>query len=211
MNYQDLDCGCDSPHGPLTWEMITESKDIDNTHSYTIARMMNFNQCIELHYYNGKATVEYGEKKEYNYWENEVDPCEWFRLDMKDKEIFDKLYKQFVEFGNKEFYWEYAPPSIVLAKLLGDGWNWVNYYDGSGYLESPIEEEFMEYDLQTHEYRLTRDSDQDFFPLNYYAPDGYDPKDFKPFEYMEKEMLEYLKNKESYSDIELQKEGIDYD
>lgn len=86
---------------------------------------------------------------------------------------------------------------IVPANSLGDGWNWVKYDDGSGHLESPSGEKFMGYDLCTNEYDIKYDNHYDFFPLSYYYVDGFDPKDFKPFEFMENEMKEYLylKNK----------------
>ena len=42
--------------------------------------------------------------------------------------------------------------------------------------------------------KRVKDSDYDFFPLSYYYGDGVNPKDFKPFEYMEEEVLtKYLK------------------
>ena len=75
------------------------------------------------------------------------------------------------------------------ATLLPKGWIWKMYYDGSGCLLSPEKKEFMIYDLETNEYKFDKDSDYDFFPLSYYYGDGVDPKDFKPFEYMEKEIL----------------------
>ena len=74
--------------------------------------------------------------------------------------------------------------SFVPATLLPKGWIWKMYYDGSGCLLSPEKKEFMIYDLE------------DFFPLSYYYGDGVDPKDFKPFEYMEEEILtKYLHQK----------------
>ena len=84
--------------------------------------------------------------------------------------------------------------SFVPATLLPKGWIWKMYYDGSGCLLSPERKEFMIYDLETNEYKFDKDSDYDFFPLSYYYGDGVDPKDFKPFEYMEEEILtKYLK------------------
>lgn len=81
---------------------------------------------------------------------------------------------------------------IVPAQKLGDGWNWHKYDDGSGHLESPEGKEYMSYDLQTNEYQVNRNSSYDFFPLNYYYADGVDPKEFKPFEYMEDKMIDYV-------------------
>ena len=84
--------------------------------------------------------------------------------------------------------------SFVPATLLPKGWTWKRYYDGSGCLLSPEQKEFMIYDLETNEYKFDKDSDYDFFPLSYYYGDGVNPKDFKPFEYMEEEVLtKYLK------------------
>lgn len=84
------------------------------------------------------------------------------------------------------------------AKKLGDGWKWVKYDDGSGYLESPDGKEYMSYDLQTNEYKIYGDSRHyNFFPLSYYYADGLDPKEFEPFEYMEEEMLDYVLPREN--------------
>lgn len=74
------------------------------------------------------------------------------------------------------------------AKYLPDGWYWIKYNDGSGCLRSPEGEEYMSYDLSTHEYQVTRDSHCDFFPLSYFYGDGVDISEFKPFEFMEKEL-----------------------
>lgn len=87
-------------------------------------------------------------------------------------------------------------PEIVPAQKLGDGWNWEKYYDGSGCLLSPDGKEYMHYDLQTNEYKVTRDSGYDFFPLSYYYADGIDPENFKPFEFMENEMIDYILSRE---------------
>lgn len=192
------------PNGPLTLEIITDLKDIDEMHSFTVARIINFNQSIELHYCKGVATIEYGKRIEYNYWENEIVSCNWFNLDIKNNAILDKLFCSFVEyFGNRKYYWEYAPPSIVPAKLLGDGWNWVKDHEGGGYLESPDDEKYMYFNLDTYEYKINNEIGWDFLPINYYYLDGYDLKDFDAFEYMEKEMLRYLKRKEQDFDIEV--------
>lgn len=81
---------------------------------------------------------------------------------------------------------------VVPAKKLGNGWNWYKYDDGSGYLESPDGKEYMLYDLCTNEYQETINSSYELFPLNYYYADGVDPDKFKPFEYMEDEMIKYI-------------------
>lgn len=76
------------------------------------------------------------------------------------------------------------------ATLLPKGWIWKKYYDGSGCLISPEKEEFMRYDLSTNEYLFNKNSkEHDLFPLSYYYGDGINPSKFRPFEYMEKEIL----------------------
>ncbi len=83
-------------HGFLNSETITKVKDIEIGNSYTLARVNNFGNCVELHYYsNGEAKVEYGYKYTHDYWENEIEDAEWFNLEMTDEEIQKKLYQLF--------------------------------------------------------------------------------------------------------------------
>ena len=88
-------------HGFLETDNITKVEDIKPNGSYTIARVMNFGNCIELHYYpDGTAEVECGYKHSHNYWESIVKEAPWFNLKMTDKEVSEKLYNIFEnEFG----------------------------------------------------------------------------------------------------------------
>ncbi len=104
---------------------------------------------------------------------------------LKLEEESDEEYEEFADYEEDDI-------TIVPAKKLGDGWNWYKYDDGSGYLQSPDGKEYMSYDLQTNEYQVTRNSQYDLFPLSYYYGDGIDPSEFKPFEYMEEEMIERI-------------------
>ena len=54
--------------------------------------------------------------------------------------------------------------TIIESKSL-EGWHWYKYDDGSGHLESPNKEEYMSYDLSTNEYKITKESDWELFPL----------------------------------------------
>ena len=92
---------------------------------------------------------------------------------------------------------------IIPATKLGEGWNWYKYSDGSGYLESPNNKHYMSYDLITNEYKSTPKSNYEFFPLDYYYADGVKPSEFKPFEFMEEEMLNYVLPKEKDEEISL--------
>ncbi len=84
----------------------------------------------------------------------------------------------------------------IPAKKLEEGWVWYKFFDNSGYLESPEGKRYMEYDLQTHEYKTTPNSNYEFFPLKYYYADGFEPEEFDPFSYMEDEMINYVLPKE---------------
>lgn len=89
-------------------------------------------------------------------------------------------------------------PAIIVPAETLKGWYWHKYNDGSGSLRSSNGNKYMSYDLSTNEYKETEEEKYyDFFPLSYYYIDGVNPKDFKPFKYMEKEVKKkyYLKEK----------------
>lgn len=92
---------------------------------------------------------------------------------------------------------------IVPATKLGQGWNWHKYSDASGYLESPDGKKYMDYDLFSHEY-IPEGDRWTYFPLKYFFEDGVEPSEFKPFEYMEDEMLQILERNKKREEINLQ-------
>lgn len=113
---------------------------------------------------------------------------------------------------NEDF--NFSNVKYIKTKLLPDGWYWEKYDDGSGCLKAPDGGEYMLYDLNTNEYRVTQGSSYDLFPLSHYYGDGIDPQKFNPFDYMEKEIrrtliktnimdkrLEILDNLKKYQDI----------
>lgn len=106
--------------------------------------------------------------------------------------VNEELENEITNRKNELYNNNYVNKKIVLAKQLGEGWNWHKYNDGSGHLESPNGDEYMLYDLQTNEYKETENSNYDFFPLSNYYADGIEPSKFDPFEYMENEMIKYL-------------------
>ena len=81
--------------------------------------------------------------------------------------------------------------TIIESKNLGEGWYWYKYDDGTGHLESPDKEKYMNYDLSTNEYKLTKESSWEVFPLSYYYADGAELDEFDPFQFMEQEILKY--------------------
>ena len=77
-------------------EIITHISELDNKHSYTIARVIENGKCIELHYNEGMVTLEYGIKVAEDMWENEINSnVEWFNLDLTDDEILENLNKEY--------------------------------------------------------------------------------------------------------------------
>lgn len=96
--YIDSDLTIDKipEHGFLDGDTLTKVKDIKEGNSYTVARIMNFGNCVELHYYpDGKAEVEYGYKYTHDYWESEIEEADWFNLNMTDEEVQEKIYQLF--------------------------------------------------------------------------------------------------------------------
>lgn len=69
-HYLDEDVPIDniSRQGIVEGEIITNIKNMSSDYSYTVARVMGYGYSVELHYNNGKATIEYGYKIKHDYW-----------------------------------------------------------------------------------------------------------------------------------------------
>lgn len=79
-------------------ETITSVADLDNERHFTVARVMQGGKCVELHYAQGEASLEYGIRVADDLWENEIDEdVEWFNLDLTDDEILEHLNKEYYE------------------------------------------------------------------------------------------------------------------
>lgn len=90
--------------GFIDAETLTSTKELDEENSFTVARILNFCHCVELHYYKGEATIEYGTKINYDCWENEIEDANWFDKKMSDEEVCNKLNELFKDyFGEEEF------------------------------------------------------------------------------------------------------------
>lgn len=89
------------------------------------------------------------------------------------------------------------------AENLPEGWIWINYDDGSGYLQSPDGKEYFEYDWTTGEYKVTPDKSYDFFMVENYQSGGYSIGGFDKF----KEYAEDYINKNILNEIE--KKGLE--
>ena len=107
----------------IDFESITSINELDEEHSFTVARVMDNEHCTELHYYKGKATVEIGTKIKEDYWESIVEDAEWFNKDLSDSEVLDKLEIIFNDnFGNikeqENYYGEYNDEIDLIDHIL---------------------------------------------------------------------------------------------
>lgn len=102
------------------------------------------------------------------------------------------------------------------AENLPEGWIWINYDDGSGYLQSPDGKEYFEYDWSTGEYKTTPDKSYDFFMVENYETGGYSIGGFDKFkeyaeDYINKNVLnkrEKGENNMKYYSVSYEKNGI---
>ena len=84
-------------------ETITKISDLDEKNNFTIARVIVNDKCVELHYDEGKASIEYGTKDEDNSWNDEIDyDIDWFNLNLTDEEVLSILDEKFDEYFSKD-------------------------------------------------------------------------------------------------------------
>ena len=76
--------------------MLT-AKNMEEDKSYTVARVINNKNCVELHYTDGIATIEYGTKQDDNSWESIIEEILWFDKNQSKDEIISKLEELFEE------------------------------------------------------------------------------------------------------------------
>lgn len=67
----------DSRKDIIESELITNLEDLNDTNSFTVARVKTNLYCVELHYINGIATVELGTRTNEDTWENEIVEADW--------------------------------------------------------------------------------------------------------------------------------------
>lgn len=75
--------------------LLTDLDKLNNNGSYTVARVIDGVNCVELHYVDGKATIEYGERIADDEWESTIEDIDWFNLNTTEDEIFDRLWELF--------------------------------------------------------------------------------------------------------------------
>lgn len=80
-------------------EIITNINELEDNKSYTVARVMNKLNAVELHYINGIPTVELGTRRNEDTWDNEIIDAEWFNKHLSNEDVIKKLEEIF----NDEF------------------------------------------------------------------------------------------------------------
>lgn len=81
------------------FDLITNLGNINDSDSFTVARVCKGINCVELHYDNGLATIEYGTRIASDECENEVEGASWFNKNINEKDLENKLWDLF----NKNF------------------------------------------------------------------------------------------------------------
>lgn len=87
----------------LEYDTVTNLNELDDEHYYTVARIIDNDRCVELHYNNGIAIVEYGTKISDDEWENEVEDASWFNKSMSEEEMYEHLEKLLQKFNEEEY------------------------------------------------------------------------------------------------------------
>lgn len=87
----------------LEYDTVTKLEDLDEKHSYTVARIIDDDKCVELHYNNGLATVEYGTKISDYEWENVVEGADWFDKAMTEEDMYNHLEQLLQKFKEEEY------------------------------------------------------------------------------------------------------------
>lgn len=80
-------------------EIITNINELEDDKSYTVARVMNRLNAVELHYINGIPTVELGTRRNEDTWDNEIIDADWFNKNLSNEDVIKKLEEIF----NDEF------------------------------------------------------------------------------------------------------------
>ena len=86
-----------NPEDYEAYFVIDDIKNMEEDKSYTVARVINNKNCVELHYTDGIATIEYGTKQDDNSWESIIEEILWFDKNQSKDEIISKLEELFEE------------------------------------------------------------------------------------------------------------------
>ena len=86
--------------------LVDDIKSMLDNESYTVARVCDGVNSVELHYNDGLATIEYGTRIADDEWESEVEEISWFDKNMNKNDLQNKLWNLFEENYGKEDEYE---------------------------------------------------------------------------------------------------------
>ena len=75
-------------------EIVTPLKDLDEVHSFTVARTISENECVELHYHSGSAWIEIETKTAPDTWEGTFREVRWNPRRMNEHKIMSRLERK---------------------------------------------------------------------------------------------------------------------
>lgn len=107
----------------VDFETITKVEELDDEKNYTVARIMNDNNCVELHSNKGTIHIEIGTKVNDDEWENEFENAPWFNKTLSNQDVLDKLYDIYNEKFKDEkdsenYYGEYNDEIDLIDHIL---------------------------------------------------------------------------------------------
>ena len=83
---------------------IPDFNKLNDKGSFTVARVIDGIHCVELHYIDGVATIEYGTRLDDDYWESEIEEINWFDKNMSEEVMANKLWNLFdKEYGENNY------------------------------------------------------------------------------------------------------------
>lgn len=141
---------------PLSYaNYCSEFREVKNVPSVLVFNDANI--PYETLSYNPEMNTWQGEKYEFNI-PNPVNELQKIYNENKQsvEEIISKVEAPEMDDPSNEYFSEEhaftdydpdAPPNRIQAEALPEGWMWVEYYDGSGHLESPEGSEYSSYDM----------------------------------------------------------------
>lgn len=102
-------------------EIMTPFKEIKEADegSYTVARVIDNGNCVELHYNNHKATIEYTVRISQDEWQGRVEDIDWFNLDLSEDYVLTRLMYLFdEEFSDRSLTESQAEELNLIDKIL---------------------------------------------------------------------------------------------
>ena len=72
-------------------EIVTPLKELDEVHSFTVARTISEKKCVELHYHSGSAWIEIETKTAPDTWEGTFREVRWNPRRMNEHKIMSRL------------------------------------------------------------------------------------------------------------------------